>query len=179
MRTPAVPQEFDDGDEDRETNAGDHPEYRDTNEANDRQPELPALDAIDPPEVGDLDQADGGGDDDGSERRIRQVLQQVRRDHEQQGDCDRTDDVRQLGAGAGGLGHRRARGAAADREALEETGCQIGGAKPHHLLVWVDTGAGSRRKGAREDAGVGERNHCDGKTTDHHRNDVACRSRGR
>ena len=47
MRPPAVPQEFDDRDDDRQADAGNRAEHGDADEADDRQPELPALDAED------------------------------------------------------------------------------------------------------------------------------------
>src|SRR5262249_36027668 len=47
MRPPAVPQEFDDGHHDGEPDARDRAQHRHADEADDRQPELPALDAPD------------------------------------------------------------------------------------------------------------------------------------
>ena len=43
------------------------PKHGHADEADHRQPELPLLDAIDTPQVGDLDQADRRGDDDGGQ----------------------------------------------------------------------------------------------------------------
>ena len=57
----------------------------------------------------------------------------------------RADDARELRARACGLGHRRARRAAADREALEESGRQVGDAEPDHLLVRIDRRSQPRR----------------------------------
>ena len=51
VRPPAVPQKLDHGDHDRERDAGDGAKDGDTREAGDRQPEFPALDAIDPSKV--------------------------------------------------------------------------------------------------------------------------------
>ena len=50
----------------------------------------------------------------------------------------RADHAGELRLGAGRLGHRRARRAAADREALEEAGGEVGRAQPDHLLVGID-----------------------------------------
>ena len=47
MRPPAVPQEFDDRDDDRQADAGDGAENGNADEADDRQPEFPTLDAKD------------------------------------------------------------------------------------------------------------------------------------
>src|SRR5205814_6850975 len=47
MRPPAVPQEFDDGDHDGEPDARDGAKRRDADEAQDAEPELPALYAPD------------------------------------------------------------------------------------------------------------------------------------
>src|SRR6185295_20275761 len=45
VRSPAVPQKFDDRDDDRQADAWNRSERSNANEADDRQPELPALDA--------------------------------------------------------------------------------------------------------------------------------------
>ena len=100
------------------------------------------------------------------------MLQQVRRHQQQQGHAERADDAGQLGSGARGLGHRRARRTAADRKALEESGGQVGGAEADHLLVGIDIGARSRRIGARQHAGVGERHQGDGEPADQDGTDV-------
>ncbi len=89
-------------------------------EADDRQPEFPALDAEDAAQVGELEQADGRGDHHRRQRAGRQVLQQVGGEHQQQRHGDGADDAGELGPGARGFGDRRARGTAADRKALEE-----------------------------------------------------------
>ena len=123
-------------------------------------------------QVGDLDQADGRGDHDRGQCGGGQMLEQVRRHHQQQGNGERADDSGQLRSGARGLGHGRARRTAADRKALKESGGQIGGAEPHHLLVGVDIRAGPRRIGAREHAGVGERHQGDGAAADQDRDDI-------
>ena len=67
-------------------------------------------------------------------------LQQVGCGHQQHGDAEGADDAGHLGLGAGRFGHRRARRAAADRKALEESGGEIGGAQSDHLLVGIDIG---------------------------------------
>ena len=82
--------------------------------------------------------------------KYKQVTQQKKRDGEG------AHHARQLGARTGGLRNRCARGAAADREALKESRCQIGGAEANHLLVRIDLVAQSRGIGPREHAGVGE-----------------------
>ena len=81
---------------------------------------------------------------------------------QQQGYGERADDAGHLRLGARGLRNRRARRAAADRKALEESGGEVGCAQPHHLLVGVDISAGPRRVGARQHAGVGEGYQRDG-----------------
>ena len=86
----------------------------------------------------------------------------VGREQQQQRDRQRADHAGQLGAGACRLGHRGARRTAADREALEETGGEVGDAKTHHLLVRVDRRAQARRIGPRKHARVGERDQRDG-----------------
>ena len=59
MRTPPVPQELDDGNDNRQCDARNGAEYRHAGEAGDGKPELPALNAIDAAQVGHFDQADG------------------------------------------------------------------------------------------------------------------------
>jgi hypothetical protein len=59
MRAPTVPEELNDGNYNRESNAGNGAEHGHAREANNRKPELPALDAIDSSQVGHFDQADG------------------------------------------------------------------------------------------------------------------------
>ena len=153
---PTVPQELRDGEGDRQTNPGDRPEHGDADEAEDRQPELPALDAVDPFEIGDLEQADCRCNDDRSQRGAGQMPEEVRRQDKKKSDGERTDDAGQLGARAGCLRNGSARGAAADREALKEAGCEIGRAESDHLLVWVDVITQSRGIGSRKHAGVGK-----------------------
>ena len=158
--------------DDGKPDAGDHAEHGHADEAGDRQPEFPSLDAVDAPEVGDLEQADGRGDHHRGQRAGGQVLQQVRRRQKQHRDGERADDAGQLGAGAGGFGDRRARRAAADRKALEEAGGQVGGAETDHLLVRIDVGARPRRVAARQHAGVGEGDQGDRAAADQDRDEV-------
>ena len=70
MRPPAVPEELDHREHDREADARDRAEYGHAGKAADGQPELPALDAVDAAQVGDLDQPDGRGDHDRGQRRV-------------------------------------------------------------------------------------------------------------
>ena len=156
VRTPAVPEELDHGNDDRERDARNGAEHGHAREADHRQPELPALDAIDAAQVGDFEQADRRRDDDGGQRGVRQMLEQRGREQQQQRDGERADHARQLGLRARRLGDRRARRAAADREALEETGRQVGDAEADHLLVRIDRCAQTRRIGSRQHARVRE-----------------------
>ena len=96
------------GNHDCQADARNRAQHGHADEAADGQPEFPPLDAIDATQVGDLDQADGRGDHDGCQRAAGQMLEQVRRRHQQQGDRERADDACQLGSGARGLGHRGA-----------------------------------------------------------------------
>jgi len=66
MWTPTVPKEFNDGDYDRYGDAWDSTKHGHPYEADNRQPELPTLDAVDADKVGDLDQADCRRDNDSS-----------------------------------------------------------------------------------------------------------------
>ena len=105
IRPPAIPQKFDDGDHDGQPDALDRTEHGHADGADDRQPELPALDAINAPQVGDFNQADGRRDHDRCQCAAGQTLQQVRRHHQQQGNGQRADNPGQLGFGACGFGH--------------------------------------------------------------------------
>ena len=83
--------------DDRQADSGDGTEHGHADEADDRQPEFPALNAIDPAEVGHFDQADRRGDDDGGQRGSRQVLQEIGRSDQQRGNAERADDAGQPG----------------------------------------------------------------------------------
>ena len=72
-----------------------------------------------------------------AKRRCRQVVQQIGAGDQQRRHAERADDARELCPGAGRFGYRRARGTAADREALEETGGEVRRAKPDHFLVGI------------------------------------------
>ena len=100
-----------------------------------------------------------------AERGVRQILEQRGREHQQQGDGERAHDSGELSPGARGLGHRRARRAAADREALKEARRDVGDPEAHHLLVRVDRCPQTRRIGSREYARVGEGDEGDGEAT--------------
>src|SRR5688500_12007853 len=58
MRTPAVPEEFDDCEENRQADARDHSEHRHADEADDGQPEFPRLDPQDATQIGELEETD-------------------------------------------------------------------------------------------------------------------------
>jgi hypothetical protein len=60
---------------------------------------------------------------------------------------DRCDEVGELGAGAGGHGHRGLGQAADDEEAAEEAAQNIGGPVRNELLVRIDVAAGLHCRG--------------------------------
>ncbi|MNY10659.1 hypothetical protein D3C86_1436480 [compost metagenome] len=109
IRTPAIPQKFNDCDQDGQTNTFDCAKHRHADSADDRQPELPALYAIDASQVSDFDQANGRCDDHRSQGAVGQVAQQVGSQHQQQRNGQRADHTGHLGFRAGGFGHGRAR----------------------------------------------------------------------
>ena len=78
---------------DGEANSRNHSEHRHADKADHRQPELPLLNPIDSLEVGDLKQADRGGDDDGRQCSGGQMLKQVWRHQQKDGDGKRADDA--------------------------------------------------------------------------------------
>src|SRR3974377_1579332 len=59
VRAPAIPEEFDDDNHDGHADTRNRAEHGDADQAHDGQPELPALDEIDSPQVPELEQADG------------------------------------------------------------------------------------------------------------------------
>ena len=113
-------------------------------------------------EVANLEQADGRRDHDGRERAARQALQQIGREDQEQRHADGADDAGDLRLRARRFRDRRPRRAAADRKSLKQSRGEVGGAEPHHLLVRIDRRAHPGRVGARQHAGVGERDHGDG-----------------
>ncbi|MDT4845200.1 hypothetical protein FQZ97_791820 [compost metagenome] len=145
---PAVPEEFDHGDDHRQADAGDRAEHGNADEAGDGEPELPALDAVDTRQVLELEEADGGGDHHGGQGAVGQVLQQVGGQEQQQRHPDGAEHAGQLRLGTGRFRHRRTRRTAADGEALEKTRRQVGHAQADHFLVGVHRGADPRRIGA-------------------------------
>ena len=162
VRTPAVPQEFDDGDHDGQADARNRAQHRDAGEAARWTARTP---------IAGCDRCGAGRAT--SNRPIAEAITTAA--SALSGRCwsrsgaatsssataQRADDAGQLRPGARGLGDRRARRAAADRKALEESGGEVGRPEPHHLLVGVDIRAGPRGIGAREHAGVGERHEGD------------------
>ena len=128
-----------------------HAEQRHAEQRDHRQRELrPAL-VPEPSRARDVGQREGRGDDDRAQRRLRDVLHQAGREHQDEGDDGRADDTGDLRAGAGLLGDRGARAAGADREALEEAGGDVRRADADHLLVAV---APARRVRAANDDAV-------------------------
>jgi hypothetical protein len=110
----------------------------------------------------------GRGDHDRCERAAREVAKQIgcQQQEQRHGHC--ADYARELRLRARGFCYRGARGAAADRKPLEESGRQVGGAETHHLLIRIDLRACAGRICARQNAGVRERHHCHGAAADHH-----------
>jgi hypothetical protein len=78
VRPPPVPQELDDGQDDGQTDSGNHPEDGDAREAHHREPEFPSLDAEDAAQVCDLEQANRRRDHYGGQGTAGQTLQQIR-----------------------------------------------------------------------------------------------------
>ena len=103
---PAVPQELDDRDDDGDADARNHAENRNTDEADNGQPELPWLDTEDATQVCKFEQADGRGDHDRSERAAGQILQQVGCEYQKQRDRDGAHDSGELRLRAGRFGDR-------------------------------------------------------------------------
>ena len=87
------------------------------------------------PTVGERE---GGDDDHGGQRRLRQVGEQrVEEDQEQQHQSG-SHETGQLTLGTRLLGHGGPRAAGRNREALEEAGGHVGGPDADHLLVGID-----------------------------------------
>ena len=152
MRAPAVPQELDDRQHDCETDAWDRAEDGDACETKDGQPELPALNPIEPLKSRDLEKSDRRGNDNGGQRRIGQMLQETGRDEQQEGHGDGADDAGQLRACSRRFRDGRAGRTTADRKSLEESCGEICGAKTDHFLIGIDWVAKPCGVCAREDA---------------------------
>ncbi len=134
-----------------------------------------------PPEAqdaGDLHEPEARGDDDRAEGRVGQVRQEPRPEDQEERDAGGADDARELRLRPRRLGHRGARRAAADGEALEEAGGHVGGPEGDELLVGVDLVAVAQGEGAREDAHVRERDEGDGDGVQEEGPDVAQGDRG-
>ncbi|MCY1530755.1 hypothetical protein D9M68_659570 [compost metagenome] len=144
---PAIPEKLDHGDHHCQADAGHRAEHRDAYQADDGQPELPALDSVDATQIPEFEQPDGGGDDHRRQCAFRQVLQQGGAEQQQQRHAQGAEDTGQLSLGAGRFGHGRARRTAADRKALEQAGREVGHAQADHFLVRVHPGACLRRVG--------------------------------
>ena len=93
----------------------------------------------DPAQLRDVDEPDGGVDDDGAERRASGTPRGPGRANSRAATTRHEDDERvQLGAAADRVADGGAAAAAADREALQEPGADVGGAEREELLVRVD-----------------------------------------
>ena len=149
------------------------PQHRHGEEGGQREVELRAALVEEPADALDLDQAECRPDDHGAQRRRGQVLQQPGREDDQGGDGRRPDDARQLGLGPRRLGHRRARRAAADREALEQAGCGVGKPQRDEFAVGVDLVAAAQGERARDHTGVGEGHESDSQSSGEHHPEVA------
>ncbi len=98
-----------------------------------------------------------GCNHDGAKQGAGQVPQQAGGNDQHQADDGGTHDAGNLRARTGRLGHRRARGTAADGGPLEQTGANVSHPDGNRLVILADAGARTRRQGAREHAGIGER----------------------
>ena len=112
---------------------------RHAEEAGDRQCELRLAHAVQLAHARGLDQPDRRGDHDGRQGAIGKVRTRLGRTAAAARPPG-AHDPGHLRLGAGGLGDRGPRGAAADREPLEEAGGDVGRAEADQLLVRVDVG---------------------------------------
>ena len=121
---------------------------RDAERAGDGERELGPADAVEPAQLGDVEQADRRRDDDRREHRLRHRLDEARDEQQHREHQGRRDEAGQLGLRARLEGHGRPRAARADREAGEQAGGEVGRADPGQLLVAVHLVAGARREAA-------------------------------
>ena len=128
-----------DGDDDPLQNA----DERDAERAGQGKDELGLPDAIQPPQLGDVEQADRRRDDDGREDRLGHRLDEARRNEQHQQHERGGDEAGQLGLRPR-LGRDRGPGAArAHREPGEQAGGEVGRPDPGELLVAIDLVAAS------------------------------------
>ena len=83
-------------------------EHRHARGAQDRQPEFPLLDPVDPAEVAEFEQPDRCRNHYGRQRRIGKVMEQFWSGDDHQGDNQGPYNARHLGLGPGGFGNGRA-----------------------------------------------------------------------
>jgi hypothetical protein len=153
--TPGPADEVAEGQQDGHEDPDQDPEQGHPTEGGQPEDELRAPHPVEAAGLGRLDEADGGGDDDRGQHRQGEVAQQAGGEDQQQGDGDGADQRRELAAGAGRDGHRGARGAAGDGEALEEAGGQVASPQGPQLLVGVDGLAALGGQGLGQHGGVG------------------------
>jgi hypothetical protein len=82
VRMPGAPEERQGRESDRDPDADQDAECDDAEERRDREPEVDAVDAAEPPQRGEVDEPDHSRHHDGRERRKRQVLRQSGAEHE-------------------------------------------------------------------------------------------------
>ena len=112
------------------------------------------------------------GDDDGRERGLREVGEQRVQEEEKDGDDPGADEPGQLRLCPGLLGHRGARPARRDCEPLDETGGEVRGPHPDHLLIGLDLVTAPSSEARRGRNRVGERHEGDAHGGDEERPDV-------
>ncbi len=156
VRPPGMPDEVEEREAHGDPDPGQDAEDDDAEEAGDRQSELGPAEAEEPTRASEVEQAQGGGDDDRGQGRRRQVGEQAGCRDEHEDDDARAHQARHLRPGAGRLRDWRPGRAAADREAADQTGGDVGDAQRGELMVWVHRLATAGGERPRDDAGVGE-----------------------
>ena len=169
MGPPTALEEQEDDQDDGDDDSLEHAEEHDAGGGHQADDERGRTDPSEAPERTEVGERQGGGDDDRGQGGLGQVGEEPVEEQEQQDDQPRADHARQLGLGAGLVGHGRAGAADGHREALEEAGRDVRGADADHLLVRVHLVAPAGGEARRRGDGVRQR---------HQRDPTAPRRRG-
>ena len=167
---PRSAHEVEQRDGDRDADPREHAEDGNPGEANHRQLELGASREPESLNRVEVDQPENSGDDDRSQRREGQVLEEACGEEQDERKGEGGDKARELCSRAGGLGNGRPGRARRDREALEQSGRRVRRSHRQKLVVLVDALTEPSGVAAREHARVRERDEGD---TDRRKSELA------
>ena len=177
VRPRDPPQQVAERQRDGEQDAVERAEHEHAQRRGDEQDELAAAEPRDAADLGDVDEPDGGVDDECAQGRLRERRDDRREGHHATRTHRREGRQRvQLGAAAHRRADGRAAAAAADGEAGQQPAGDVGGAQGQELLVGVDplADAVGERPGGQHVVGVGDDGDAQGRAD--HRGDGSRRT---